>query len=201
MGINEEWAVYDAESLSRILSAALEEFAERGYHATKIRDIAQRAGLSVPGLYHHYPSKQDILVDLMKVTMDDLQARTEAAIASAGDDPESVFDVLVENLLRFHMARRQQGSVSSTEIRSLEGEHRSAYVARRDAQQEVLERAIREGVVAGAFSTPYPKDAARAIASMCVAVSSWYRPSGALSVDDLAGRYLALARAMVGASE
>lgn len=194
-----EWAAYGAEVLTRILAAALQEFAERGYHATSIRDIASRAGLSVPGLYHHYRAKQDILVDLMMVTMDELQARTEAALDSADGRPDGAFDAVVENLLRFHMARQQQALVSSTEIRSLEAEHRSVYVSRRDAQQQVLEAAIRTGVAAGAFRTEHPKDAARAVASMCVAVSSWYRADGALSVSELAARYLGLARALVQA--
>lgn len=37
------------------LAAALDTFAEHGYHST-VQGIASRANLSVPGLYHHYPS-------------------------------------------------------------------------------------------------------------------------------------------------
>ncbi len=44
-------------SQERVLLAALECFVERGYHGTTIRQIANRAGVSVPGLYHHYASK------------------------------------------------------------------------------------------------------------------------------------------------
>ncbi len=55
------WRTYEASSLPRVLAAALEAFAEEGYEGTSIRDIGARAGLSVPGLYHHHRSKQEIL--------------------------------------------------------------------------------------------------------------------------------------------
>src|SRR5690606_25412480 len=50
------WRNYGPSTLPKPLEAALEAFAERGYDGTSIREIAARAGLSVPGLYHHYPS-------------------------------------------------------------------------------------------------------------------------------------------------
>ena len=71
-----EWRKYDDAELPRVLEAALEAFAKHGYHGTSIRELASTAGLSVPGLYHHYPSKQDILVALLEDVMRDLVQRT-----------------------------------------------------------------------------------------------------------------------------
>jgi hypothetical protein len=62
----------------------------------------------------------------------------------------------------------------------------------------MLDRVILDGVGDGTFSTPYPKDASRAIASLCVGVASWYRPDGSLPVDALLDRYLTIARSIVG---
>jgi len=44
-----------------LLQAAREEFAERGYDGTSIRQIAQRAGMSLSVLYHYYPGKTELL--------------------------------------------------------------------------------------------------------------------------------------------
>jgi hypothetical protein len=58
------WRDYEDLGLPKPLAAALEAFVEQGYHGTSIRDVASRSGLSVPGLYHHYPSKQAMLIGL-----------------------------------------------------------------------------------------------------------------------------------------
>ena len=71
------------------LAAALEAFAEHGYHGTTVREIASRAGLSVPGLYHHYPSKQSLLQGLSELTMSELLDRSVAGIASSASDTAS----------------------------------------------------------------------------------------------------------------
>ncbi|GIF23216.1 AcrR family transcriptional regulator [Actinoplanes tereljensis] len=198
MSAESDWRVYEELDFSRILDAALQAFFEHGYHGTTTRDLARRAGLSVPGVYHYYPSKQDILFDLMNVVIDELLDRSRQALATASADPRSQFDVLVESLLRFHMHRRIGATVSTAELRSLEPGNRERYVAKRDEQQRMLDSVVLDGVREGVFSTPYPKDASRAIASMCVGVASWYRPDGSLPVDALLDRYLTIARSIVG---
>ena len=196
-----DWRDYGPLEFPRILDAALEAFYEHGYHGTTTRDLARRSGLSVPGVYHYYPSKQDILVELMMVIIDELLTRSGQALETAAPDARSQFDALVESLLRFHMYRRTGAIVSTGELRSLEAGNRERYVAKRDEQQRMLDQVILAGVRDGDFSTPYPKDASRAIASLCVGVASWYRPDGSLPVEALLDRYQAIARSIVGISE
>lgn len=193
------WRIYEDQGLSKPLAAALSAFVDQGYHGTSIREIAFRAGLSVPGLYHHYPSKQALLVGLTNVVMSELLERSRRAEAEAGPAPGERFDAVVESLLRFHMYRREQAFVASSEIRSMEPESRKAYIAQRDEQQQQLDRIVREGVEEGVFHTSYPDDVSRAVTTMCVAVAGWYRPDGPLSPDELVARYLGIARDMVGA--
>jgi AcrR family transcriptional regulator len=194
----DDWRDYGPIEFSRILEAALQAFSEHGYHGTTTRDLARRSGLSVPGVYHYYPSKQDILFALMNEIIDELLTRSRQALAAVPAGPAAQFDALVESLLRFHMYRREGATVSTGELRSLEPENRERYVAKRDEQQHMLDQVIIDGVRDGVFATAYPKDASRAIASLCVGVASWYRPDGSLSVDALLVRYLAIARSIVG---
>ncbi|MDH6280399.1 TetR/AcrR family transcriptional regulator [Prescottella agglutinans] len=193
------WRHYEATTLPGPLVAALEMFAERGYEGASIREVAAHAGLSVPGLYHHYPSKQALLAGLMRVVMSDLLDRTRRALAEAGPSPSEQFDAVVESLLRFHMFRREQAFVASTEMRSMEPEIRAEYVGMRDEQQRILDTIVAAGVADGSFRTRYPDDASRAVTTMCVAVASWYRPDGPLTPDELVERYLEIARGAVGA--
>lgn len=196
-----DWREYEPLEFPRILEAALAAFYEHGYHGTTTRDLARRSGLSVPGVYHYYPSKQDILVDLMTVIIDELLTRSRQALDSASTGARPRFDALVESMLRFHMYRRTGAMVSTAELRSLEPGNRERYVAKRDEQQRMLDEVILAGVRDGEFSTSYPKDASRAIASLCVGVASWYRPDGSLPVEALLDRYLTIARSIVGISE
>lgn len=76
------WRAYGPPTLPRVLLAALDAFAEHGYHGTSIRDIAARSGLSVPGLYYHYKSKQDILMGLVSAVMVELLTRSRDALLS-----------------------------------------------------------------------------------------------------------------------
>lgn len=193
-----DWRDYPEPGLPRVLQAALECFVEKGYDGTSIRDIADGAGLSVAGLYHHYRSKQQILVDLMAAVMDDLLERSQAALASVGPAPRERFDALVECLLRFHMVRREQAFVAGSEIRSLESAHRERYVARRDEQQRMIDGVVEEGIRSGDFAPVYPAEAGRAVATLCVGVSAWYRADGPLGADELVERHLLLARRLVG---
>ncbi|MEN0134705.1 MAG: TetR/AcrR family transcriptional regulator [Rhodococcus sp. (in: high G+C Gram-positive bacteria)] len=195
------WREYTDQGLSKVLAAALAAFVEKGYDGASIREIASRSGLSVPGLYHHYPSKQALLVGLTNVVMRELLDRSRAAVAEAGPTPGERFDAVIECLLRFHMYRREQAFVASRETRSMEPESRQAYIALRDEQQEMLDDIVRDGVAAGLFRTPFPEDASRAVVTMCVAVSTWYREDGPLTPDALVERYLAIARSAVGASD
>lgn len=192
------WRVYSQQRISRILAAALDAFAEKGYHGTSTRQLAERSGLSVPGIYHHYRSKQDILFDLMMVVIDELIERSRYALEEAGDDPLRQFDAIVDAILLFHMHRQNGAMLSANEMRSLTPEHRARYTARRDEQQRMLDVVVADGVDAGIFHTVHPGDASRAITSLCLGVAAWYRSDGELAEDEFLSRYRRIAQAIVG---
>lgn len=197
----DNWREFGTDELTPPLRAALGVFARHGYHGASIRTIAEAAGLSVPGLYHHYKSKQAILAALVDAAMAEMLTHTAAAAEDAGDSPSTRFANIVECLARFHMARRDHAFVASTEMRSMDPDVRAHHISQRDAQQTMIEDAIRAGVDAGDCTCRHPEDAARAIASLCVSIASWYRPGGPLTADDVVARHLGYARAMVGAKE
>lgn len=195
-----DWRDYADETLPPLLQRALLVFTEQGYHGTTIRQLAAGTGLSVPGLYHHYSSKQALLVAICADGMTDLWTRSQAALAEAGDDVERRLDLLVECLVLFHAHRREVAFIAASEIRSLEPEASEAHIAARDRQQHLMDETIQHGVDHGRFSTPYPREASRAIITMCTGVAQWYRPDGDLTPADLSHEYRAIARMTVGAS-
>ncbi len=198
--MTDDWRTFGQDTLTPPLRAALRVFVREGYHGSSIRTIAEEAGLSVPGLYHHHRSKQALLDAIVTAAMTEMLAHSHAAEADSDGTPADRFDRLVEALARFHMERRDQAFLASTEMRSMQPEVRERHVAQRDEQQRLLADAISDGVAAGSFATPYPEDAARAISSLCVSIASWYQPDGPLADDDIVERHLDFARRIVGAS-
>ncbi|NNV09166.1 TetR/AcrR family transcriptional regulator, partial [Geobacillus sp. MMMUD3] len=86
------WRTYDTPLLPPLLRAALDCFVRGGFHGTSIRQVAQAAGLSVPGLYHHFASKQATLTEIDRLAMADLWERSTAALADGPQEPLPRFD-------------------------------------------------------------------------------------------------------------
>ena len=170
------WRNYDTPLLSPILDAALERFVTGGFHGTSIRQLAGAAGLSVPGLYHHFASKHAILAEIDRLAMEDLWQRSIAALADGPQTPLARFDRLVECLLLFHAHQSALAFIAFSEIRALQGQHRRAHIAARDRQQKLLDEVLEECVADGTFATEHPRDASRAITTICTGVSRAVSP-------------------------
>jgi AcrR family transcriptional regulator len=194
-----DWRIYPLSSLPAIPHAALSCFVEQGYHGTSIRTIASRANLSVPGVYHHYASKQDLLIEIVMHAMADLWERSTQALQEAGDDPTRRLDLLIECLVLFHAHRRDQAFIAASEIRSLIGDARTTLIAARDRQQRLLDSVVEDGVAQGRFTTTLaPIEVSRALVTMCTGVAQWYRSNGPLAANELARDYTTIARMAVG---
>jgi AcrR family transcriptional regulator/transcriptional regulator with XRE-family HTH domain len=186
------WRDFPPLQLTPPLAGALEAFVELGYHGSSIRDIAQRAGLSVPGIYHHWPTKQHLLVALLDLTMEDLLDRCRAARAE-GDDPVGRFSRLVECLALYHTHRRALGFIGASEMRSVEEPDRARIAAARQDVQRLVDDEVDEGCRRGLMTTPLPRDAARAVVTMCTALPQWWHPTGPSSPEVVAERYVGFA--------
>ncbi|GLX98993.1 TetR/AcrR family transcriptional regulator [Herbidospora galbida] len=74
----------------QLLSAAQEVFVENGYHAAAMDEIAERAGVSKPVLYQHFPGKLELYLALLDVHVDDMVSRCKEALASTTDNKQRV---------------------------------------------------------------------------------------------------------------
>lgn len=100
-------AVSDEDKAARrqdILAAAKSVFAERGYHATTIADIARAAGLSYGSIYWYYESKEALFHELMSAEAAALRDHINAAAASAErrDGPAGPFRAAVRATVEFY---------------------------------------------------------------------------------------------------
>jgi AcrR family transcriptional regulator len=182
----------------RLLEAAVEAFADQGYHATTTRDIATRAGLSPAGLYVHYPSKAALLGHLSRVGHGAVLRLVEHALSLPGDSARRLH-ALVAAFAAWHAEHHTVARVVQYELRSLEPADRAAVTELRRRLERLVEAEIRRGVDDGTLVTEHPRQATRAILSLGVDVARWYEPSGPDSPQRLGRVYADLALRMLGA--
>ena len=75
---------------AQLLGAAQEVFVQQGYHAAAMDDIADRAGVSKPVLYQHFPSKLELYLALLDSRSTDLLDAVRGALASTHDNKQRV---------------------------------------------------------------------------------------------------------------
>jgi AcrR family transcriptional regulator len=71
---------------AQLLDSALEVFVAQGYHAAAMDDIAERAGVSKPVLYQHFPGKMELYLALLEQSSDRIIDATRQALASTQDN-------------------------------------------------------------------------------------------------------------------
>ena len=74
----------------QLLGAARDVFVAQGYHAAAMDEIAERAGVSKPVLYQHFPGKLDLYLALLDESVAELVGAVSAALASTADNRERV---------------------------------------------------------------------------------------------------------------
>jgi AcrR family transcriptional regulator len=183
------WRDYGPLVTSPTLDAALIEFLTVGYHGTSMRSIAARSGLPTSSIYRQFTGKQDILMQILDLTMTDLEWRTAAA-ESEGDTAVGRFCLVVENLALFHAHRRQLGFIGASEVRALEPRNQAAISSRRNRQQSLVDEHVYAAIRLGEFEVLHPDDASRAVVTMCTALPTWWQPEGRLSADAIAAEYV-----------
>lgn len=193
-----DWRTFGPLDMDPVLAGAITAFVTTGYHGASMRTIAENSGLSAPGVYHHYASKQELLVQILDLTMDDLDRRLAAARAE-GSGPLQRLALIVEALALFHTLRADLAFIGASEMRSLQQPDRDRIAARRTGLQRAIDAEVDAALVAGLVTTTMPRETGRAIATMCTSLPQWFSPDGTTSPQQIAKEYAQLAVRMVGA--
>jgi AcrR family transcriptional regulator len=113
----------DPERKTRILVAAADLVARKGFHAVSIAEIGAAAGITGSGVYRHFNSKSAVLVALFDRVIDDL-LREEHQILSTTDDLGQALDQLIAGQIEFVVGERELAQVYYNEINNLPEEDR-----------------------------------------------------------------------------
>ncbi|GAB3003969.1 TetR/AcrR family transcriptional regulator [Amycolatopsis acidiphila] len=172
---------YDLESL---LAVAVKLFNERGYDGTSMEDLSRKLGITKSAIYHHVPSKQELLrlsvnraLDGLFAIVAELETVEGRAVERLAHLVRGSVTVLVEQLPFVTLLLRVRGN---TKV------ERDA-LARRREFDHIVTSLVTQAVEEGDLRTDIdPATAARLLFGMVNSLVEWYRPRGGIGADALA---------------
>ena len=167
-----------------ILKAAAQVFAEKGYHAASMEDIAKVVGLKKASLYHHVDSKQEILVELLDNSLELLIERLEEETQQEMPQDQKLAAVL-EAYICALTDNWELSSVLLLEHRSLDKKGLKRHVPQRDKLEAIIREIIEQGVAVGIFNSEDPRIAVKAIMGMANWLIMWFQKDGSLSAKEI----------------
>ncbi|KQV73853.1 TetR family transcriptional regulator [Aeromicrobium sp. Root344] len=182
----------------RLLEAATQAFAERGFHGTKTRDITNAAGTSSAALYVHHKSKEELLFLISKAGHETTLAMMQQG-RQASDDPREQLRTVVKDFVADHARNHGRARIVNYEMAALDPEHFDEITSLRHRIDVELIDLIASGIKAKAFDIPDPRIAASAILSLGIDLARWFTDDFRLAPDELGEEYAELALRIVRA--
>lgn len=168
-----------------ILETAARLICEKGYEAASIQDIADAAGLTKAGLYHHIRSKEHLLLEIQNYGMDVFEEQVLAQVIPIADPLERLRVCMDKNILLVTQGWSKEVTIILHEHATLRGEARAQINARKKRYVRFLESSFVEAIRSGQIRHVNPKVAAFAFLGMVLWIYKWFRPDGPISAEQL----------------
>ena len=174
-----------------LVKLAAELFAKKGYQATTVREIADKAGILSGSLYHHFDSKESIVDEVLSSFLEDLLSGYRATVKQGGG-PRQILAGLVQAGFASLGPHRAAITVMQNDWSFLQQFERFGYLTQ--AEQEVekiwvaqIEAGQRDGVFRDDIDA---KLTYRMIRDTIWLAVRWFRPDGRLNTAGLAEHYI-----------
>jgi AcrR family transcriptional regulator len=184
-----------------ILLAAADVLRRNGYEATTMKDIAAQVNLTAASLYHHFKSKDFLLLSVLETGLQVAIDQMERILHTPQPCADRLRAMITGHIVDV-TANPAVGAAMVFEIRSLMNarpgiagsihsdaafiERRDAFFRQRDAFENLFRRIIKEGIAAGEFREVDAAVFTRAMLGAHNWVGVWYRPGGRLTGQEVA---------------
>ena len=168
----------------RILKVAATLFAANGFEATSVRRIASESGLSVPGMFHYFASKEEILAQIIFSFIEDAYLRLNKIIES-DLDPENKLKSLCSFYVQRYASHQNELTILNSEGKSLTPKHQKDFVKKQRIYLEVLENIFQEFTKQGILKPLNHVVLSFLFYGMVGWTSTWYNPKGSVSPKEL----------------
>ncbi|HJO98864.1 MAG TPA: TetR/AcrR family transcriptional regulator, partial [Acidimicrobiales bacterium] len=160
---------------NHILQVAAALFNQRGFNGTSMADLAAAVGVTKSSLYHHFPSKQSLLSEIIDLTVN----RVTPLLREVAESDLPVVERL-HRAIRQHTLEgiRDQDAQACfmEEGRYLAPDFMAAHVALRDRYEFIFRNMFEEGIASGDFLDRDISLTVKAVLGMCNSAVRWYQP-------------------------
>lgn len=173
---------------TQITAAALKLFDERGFHGTGMGHLSKAVGMSASSLYNHFSSKQEVLAEVLRTTMERL-LREHASELAGITDPVERLRVSMAFHVRFHAENAMDTRVVNQEILNLQEPTLSIV---RQLRRDYVARwmlILKEGEKSGKFQVKDIKITCYSLIDMGIGTSLWFNPDSTYSASQLGEIY------------
>ena len=171
----------------KISEIALHLFAERGYAAVSMRQIASKVGLQAGALYNYFPDKQTILADLLINHMENLLQTWHKQ--KLPQKPDKLLEFFVDFHIEYHLNRPEEVFIAYMELRNLNPDNFQKIEKLRNRYERILSEILTVRVNKNLFSCENTKVTSLAIIGMLKEVHTWYKKGGKISVPEMKSIY------------
>ncbi|MBF6327931.1 TetR/AcrR family transcriptional regulator [Nocardia transvalensis] len=177
-------AAVAGETRERIVRAAAELFAEKGFHGTGVAEIGDRADVQRGALYYHIGSKEELLFQILRDYTAVMYAEA-GEIAASADDPITKVRRLIRSHIRLIIEHRLEVAIQLRDVSALTGDRAADLQELRDRVQRCWQDVIDAGYAAGVLRTA-DHVVTNGVLGMLNSVTLWYRPRGGHTPDEIA---------------
>ncbi|WP_307796516.1 TetR/AcrR family transcriptional regulator [Actinomadura barringtoniae] len=180
-----------SERREHLVKLAAELFAEKGFQATTVRNIAEEAGILSGSLYHHFDSKESIVDEILSGFFTEIMSAYQGVI-DQGMSPRDTIAGLVRLAFGTLEPHRAAITVMQNDWNYLKGMDRFAYLTKsEDEVEKMWVDTIKAGQKDGSFREDIdPKLTYRMIRDTVWVAVRWFKPGGRLNSKGLAEHYL-----------
>ncbi|MFH0977476.1 MAG: TetR/AcrR family transcriptional regulator [Spirochaetota bacterium] len=167
-----------------IIKAATKLFAVKGFNGTSVRKIAEEVALSVPGMFHYFPSKEEILNEIVIKFMDDGYNQLMDIYNSDRTPIEKVEDVC-KFYAEYYAGNKDLLTILLTEGKSLSLEHRLIFIEKQRIYVKALKQLFTDLMDKGLIKSINPSVLTFMLFGMVHYTHKWYSTSKEISPDKL----------------
>lgn len=176
-----------------IIDAGVALFHDRGYHATSVRDLVERAGITKGAFYHHFDSKETLLRIIYQEYLD-FQLAIFNEVVTHPVSPREHLKELIACIILAVERYREHVTIFHQDLRGFSEEYRGKVVQERSMMRHEFEKVIQRGIETGDFNRDLDVHiTAFAILGMCTWTYQWLSRTGPHSAEEIAEDFASMA--------
>ena len=179
----------EPDRLAEIYRAAAQVICEKGYDATSMNEIAEAAGITKAGLYHHISGKRNLLFQIMNFGLDALEEEVIVPARAISDAEQRLRTIISSHAQLITSRSTPQGNNPVTivvdEVAGLTPGQRRKINQRKRAYVDLIRDTLKQLQENGKLTEVDVTAAAFSLVGMILWLSRWYNPAGRLTPEQV----------------